>query len=83
MKRDKIQELTDHLNQADESRNIKFTVEVEENGKLPVLDVLMTTNEDGSVKTQVYRKKTHTDRYLSFHSHHPLNHKIGVARTLL
>ena len=51
VKRDKIQELTEHLNQADDSGNIKFTVEVEEDGKLPVLDVLMTTNDDGSVKT--------------------------------
>ena len=35
--------------------------------------------EDGSV----YRKATHTDQYLCFHSHHPAAHKQAAVRTLM
>ena len=58
--------------------HIQFTVEVESDSSLPFLNVLLTHESDGSITTSVYRKPTHTDSYLDFSSHHPLQHKISV-----
>ena len=77
------EELTDHINSVDPTGNIKFTYEEEEDKHIPFLDTFLVRREDGSVKLLVYRKKTHTDQYLNFRSHHPLNHKLAVIRTLL
>ena len=70
-----------HLNNV--NKHIQFTVEEEENGVLPFLDVLLTRDIDGTIETSVYRKQTHTDRYLDFSSHHPLSHKKSVVTSLL
>ena len=47
-----------------------------------MLDTLTTRMSDGSRKFSVYRKPTHTDQYLQFQSHQPMEHKMGVIRTL-
>ena len=75
-----IQQFLDDLNSIEQS--IKFTFEVEENEKLAFLDTAITHHKDGSLTTSVYRKKTHTDKYLSFESHHPIAHKLSVVNTL-
>lgn len=80
LKRDLVQAFTDHLNAQNPA--IKFTTELEQDGKLPMLDVCIKRNSDGSLAFSVYRKPTHTDHYLQFDSHQPLQHKLGVVRTL-
>jgi hypothetical protein len=82
VKRAQRENLTDHLNKMDATGSIKFTDEPETEGSIPFLDALISRTQDGSMKVQVYRKKTHTDQYLNFESHHPLQHKLGVIRTL-
>ena len=50
---------------------------------MPFLDAKFTRKEDGSVKSTVYRKKTHSDQYVNFASHHPKHKKLGVVRRLM
>ena len=82
MKRTERDNLTTHLNSMDKSGSIRFTDDPEVNGSIPFLDALIKRNEDGTLKVMVYRKKIHTDQYLNLASHHPLQHKLGVIRTL-
>ena len=83
VKEQSVDALTAHLNQLDPTGNIRYTCEMPENNQIPCLDALFHRQEDGKLKTTVYRKPTHTDQYLNFESHHPLHHKQGVIRTLI
>ena len=78
--KDKVQEFTDHINR--QNPHIKFTNDPEKDGQLPFLDTLVKRQPNGSLQVSVYRKPTHTDQYLAFDSHHPLEHKLSVIRTL-
>ena len=75
-----IDELTAHINSIDPA--IQFTREEEVNKTLPMFDTLTRRNEEGKLSFSVYRKPTHTDQYLQFDSNQPLQHKLGVIRTL-
>ena len=47
-----VEDLLDHLSIQQE--NISFTVEVEHDGKLPFMDVLLQRRKDGTINTRVY-----------------------------
>ena len=79
--REKLEDFWKHLNSL--HPNIEFTMEVENERKLPFLDVLVTRKEDNSIDHSVYRKTTHTDRYLKGDSHHPPSQKKAVINTLV
>ena len=69
-----------HIN--NQNDHIGFTKEdSREDGSQPFLDTLNKPVGNRLV-TSVYRKPTHTDQYLHFDSHHPLNQKFGVVNTL-
>ena len=62
--------------------NIKFTVEHENEGKLPFLDVLLTRSGN-SISTSIYRKPTFTGLGMNFLSFIPENFKINAIKTLI
>ena len=80
MQRDAVEPLLRHLNEV--RPTIKFTMELEKDGSLPFLDTSLTRREDGTLNVTVFRKQTHTDRYLHFNSHHPTSAKRAAVRSL-
>ena len=88
LNKDHINDFHAHLNSI--CSHIQFTIEKERNFSLPFLDVLVKRNSrNGSIithsllSTTIYRKPTHTNRYLHYTSHHPKYQKLTVAKTLL
>ena len=62
--------------------SINFTMEIESEGSLAFLDVLLHRLEDGSIQRSVYRKKTWTSQYTHFHSFVPIKQKRNLIRCL-
>ncbi len=58
LKRSEVQDFTNHLNSVHPS--IKFTVELEEDSRIAMLDTLITRQPDGSLSFSVYRIKALT-----------------------
>ena len=80
VKKDKTDEILHSINNTTE--NIRFTKEEEHNNQIAFLDVLLARTNDGTINTQLCRKKTHTDQILNFNSNHPTQHKISCITTL-
>ena len=61
--------------------NIKFTYELEHEGKLPFLDVLLC-RKGKKIYTTVYRKATNNDVYLNWNAFAPISWKRSTLKTL-
>ncbi|XP_052739858.1 uncharacterized protein LOC112042946 isoform X2 [Bicyclus anynana] len=62
---------------------VHFTKEEEKEGGLPFLDVMVIRGSGGELHTTVYRKPTHTNRYLHASSHHHPSQISSVPRSLI
>ena len=58
--RSQVNKLSDHLNSR--YNNIQLTVEVEQDGRLPVMDVLLNSEDNGEVNATIYRESRRTWR---------------------
>ena len=80
IRKNQVNKLQEHLNSIDP--HIKFTIDLPGTDGLPFLDTL-TKPTPNSIESTVYRKPTHTDRYLDYNSNHPISAKLSVIHTLI
>ena len=73
--------LLSSLNKADPEKRISFTLDLETNGCLPFLDTLLDRNGN-NLTISVYRKPTHSNRFVHFLSCQPIGQKFGIVNTL-
>ena len=64
------------------SHNSSWTLILMWKDGLPFLNTL-TKPTLSSIESTVYRKPTHTDRYLDYSSNHPISTKLSVIHTLI
>lgn len=62
--------------------SIKFTIEIEKDGRLPFLDV-MVQRRDAVIEFDVYRKPTNVPRYIPADSHCPRSHKHAAFNSMV
>ncbi|XP_017466333.1 PREDICTED: uncharacterized protein LOC108359145 [Rhagoletis zephyria] len=84
IREDEVQSTLDKLNSF--NKNIKFTIELEDDGKLPYLDS-MIIRRGNELKLTWYKKPTSSGRIISFNSKHPktmiINTAMGCIRRML
>lgn len=61
---------------------IRFTIEYEDNQGISFLDLKLKI-KNNKLDINWFHKDTCSGRYLSFHSNHPTNHKIGTIYSLI
>ena len=81
IKSDEIDNVLDKINST--NNDIKFTKECEINNSINFLDLKITKLNDGKLNFSIFRKSTHTDKYLDYKSYHPNQHKHSVIRSLV
>jgi hypothetical protein len=58
-------------------------IDAKKNNYLSFLGILVTMNPDGSLVHQIYRKKTHSNKYFHANSHHQPTQKTKLLNTLV
>jgi hypothetical protein len=80
VKKNHTDDILSELNSYD--RSLEFTIEAERDGILNFLDVSLSRGPTDEIKCKVYRKPTHSGRYLHYRSFHHVSHKVSVVDSL-
>ena len=80
VKKEKLESTLEKLNSL--FPTIKFTVEKEENGSIPFLDLLISRFE-GGLKFSIYRKPTSNQQYIPSDSNHCRSHKFAAFNSMI
>lgn len=75
---DDVQHVLEKFN--DFHPRIQFTLEEEVENKLPYLDMLLHRSPDGLIKSVWYSKPCSSQRMLNYHSVHPINMLLNMAK---
>ena len=78
---DKLKYVHDMLNSYD--KHLQFTYELEENRRLPYLDMVLVRKENQTIRTEWYSKPIASGRFLNFHSYHSYQQKMNVAKNFI
>ena len=78
IKKGSVESVLEKLNSFHPS--IKFTYEVQKDGTIAFLDVKVIRSEDGSFETEVHRKPTDTNVYISWNAFAPKVWKTGTLK---
>lgn len=78
--RDEVEETLRILNQY--HKDIKFTMEMEDEGRIPFLDLLIK-RQAGRFAFEVYRKATHTQRVIPKNSNHSVQQKMSAFNSMI
>ncbi|XP_044761579.1 uncharacterized protein LOC123318874 isoform X2 [Coccinella septempunctata] len=61
---------------------LQFTLELESNNALNFLDMRVERVDENVLYVDWYQKPTFSGRYIGFHSHHAMIHKVNIIRNL-
>jgi len=76
----KHEEFLEYLNSI--NTNIQFTLELQQENKIPFLDIELQIKDDRKLSFSVYRKPTNSGKFLDFDSYHHTTHKRNVILSL-
>ena len=77
VKKSSARELLAYLNK--QHGQTQFTMEEEQEGSLLFMDIRFIREPHGGLEAEVYQKPTHTNWYIQFDSHQPMQVKSSVV----